>query len=160
MPSPLSKLQKRELSQLSDRAFEAVATAARERGEDPPMDWKARAEFRHAEVAKAVSKAGLRCCSQADYASVKAHFLHLAGRDGEAMTWHMRAQTEPRRQAETVLFREVQAAAAAGITPKYVEAICCTQYRCCIAEASANQLWKLVYTVRNRAAAKRKGHTT
>ena len=41
----------------------------------------------------------------------------------------------------------------AGLPESYAAAICRRQYRCALSEASDKQVWCLVYTVRNRAAA-------
>ena len=155
--APLNHDQKRILSQMSDRAFRFLGAKARGRGEEWPADTtKELAAFRHAEVAKAVNKLGLRCCSQADYGTIKAHFLHLLGEDGRALKAHVHAASQEERQAEVVLWREIMAARDCGITPYYMETICRRQFGCTIVEASPKQKWNLVYTVRNRAAAKRK----
>lgn len=138
MSAPLSHLQKRLLSQLARKAWEL---AEREVGTPE--------EFRHAEVARACGKLGLRCCSQEDYKRVEAHFLDLCGETGAALNAHLRAETEPRRQAEAVLRREL---ARVGLAYGYAEAICRAQNRgAAIAEVSERQIWHLVYTVRNRA---------
>src|SRR4051812_39726153 len=65
--SCLSDTQKRLLSQLSARAYSKQSALARGRGVQPDMSYKAYDEFRHAQVALATGKAGLRCCSQDDY---------------------------------------------------------------------------------------------
>ncbi len=152
----LSNLQKRLLSQLADRAFNRATALARARGEEPETNTAARAKFRHDAVEAAVGKRGLRCCGQADYKTIEAHLLDLCGEPARAMRSHMAAETDTRRRAEWKLFHEIQAAADAGLTVPYVEAICRAQFHCGITEASEKQLWRLVYTVRNRAAAKRK----
>ena len=43
-----------------------------------------------------------------------------------------------------------QALRERGLGESYAAAICRTQYRCSLAEASPRQLWRLVYTIRNR----------
>lgn len=57
-----------------------------------------REAFRHAHVAIATGKLGLRCCSQDDYKRVEAHFLDLLGETGKALNAHLRAETNSRRQ--------------------------------------------------------------
>jgi len=170
LSAPLTNAQKRYLSQLSDRAYArqhggptAIASSpgGEDTGEGGPQTGKAvsptaaRAAFRHAEVARAVHKAGLRCCSQDDYGAVKAHFLHLLGEDGAALRAHVRGQNNEARVAEWKLFDEIKAAGDTGITVRYVEQICRQQFGCTITEASTKQKWSLLYTVRNRAAKKR-----
>ena len=58
----------------------------------------------------------------------------------------------PRRIAEHKLHEEML---KASLHPAYVEKICRNQNKCSVLEASEKQLWRLIYTVRNRAAAKR-----
>lgn len=158
MSAPLSKNQKRYLSQLSDRAWNRQWALALGRGEEWPEDTTAiRTAFRHAEVAKAVQKQGLRCCSQLDYKAVEAHFLHLLGEDGKAMAAHVRSQSEPKRQAEAVLWRELKAAEPLGITRGYIESICRAKFKCSLIELDdPGKLWVLVYDVRRSAAARRR----
>lgn len=138
--APLTPKQKRYLARLARRAWQA---AEREVGSET--------DFRHAEVARACGKLGLRCCTQDDFQRVRAHFLWLLGEDAAAFRAHLRAETEPRRQAEAVLRREC---ARAGLSLGYPAAICVRQYRCALADASPRQLWTLIYTVRNRARAR------
>lgn len=158
MSAPLANSQKRFLSQLSDRAFRFLGAKARGRGEPWPEDITANlAAFRHGEVAKACGKLGLRCCSQDDFALVKAHFLHLLGEDGRALKAHVHGVNNDERIAEWKLMEAIKDAAAVGIDRRYAEAICKRQYGCTIIEASAKQKWNLMFTIKNRARAKRKG---
>jgi hypothetical protein len=156
MSAPLRKLQKRILSQLARRAFNLVSARARGRGEAPDTSAAAMDAWRHNEVAAACGKFGLRCCGQDDYRLVQAHFHHLLGEDGRALNDHVEHLSNGRRQAEAVLWREIQRAASLGITREYVASICSRQNRCSILDASEKQLWHLVFTVRTRAAARRR----
>jgi len=160
MSAPLDKGQKRYLSQLSDRAWARQRAAGILPAEFLPSETlsasAARTKFRHAQVAKACHKHGLRCCSQDDYGAIKAHFLHLLGEDGQAMKAHVHGASNDQRVAEWKLFNEIKAAAGAGITVGYVEAICRRQFGCTITDTTAKQKWALLYTVRNRAAAKKR----
>lgn len=139
--SALTNEQKRRLAGMFRAAWE----------KDPEADGIDADHYRREQVAAAVGKDGLRCCTQLDYARLMAHALHLVGEDGAALEWHLRAETEPKRQAEAVLQREL---GRAGLKLEYASAICRRQYRCEIADASPKQIWGLVYTVRNRGAAK------
>jgi hypothetical protein len=125
----LSKLQKQKLVMVARKAYDAMnpkpltQPSPREgRGNDtvPVLNLKPLTQpspregrgndfdnWRHAEVAKACGKAGLRCCENHDYPIVMAHFLKLAGEDGQALNWLLRAQSDGRRQAEAVLHREI-----------------------------------------------------
>jgi hypothetical protein len=150
MSAPLSNLQKRHLSQMARRALNRAAALARGRGETFAVDEQT---YRREEVIRACGKHGLRCCSQDDYKTIEAHFLDLLGDHGQAFNAQVQAATEKRRQAEAVLVREL---AKAGLHISYANAICQRQFRCTIFDATERQLWNLVYTIRNRAAAKRR----
>jgi hypothetical protein len=147
MPSPLSRHQKRELSQLAARAFALQVLRARKRGESVDTTVAAQEQWRHDEVAKACGKFGLRCCSQDDYLSVKAHFLDLVGQPDLAFNAHVKSMSEPKRQAFAVLMRSLN---EFGLMRGYAEAICRNQFKCPLDSASEKQLWCLVYTIRNR----------
>ena len=149
--SALTNEQKRHLAQLSERAFNRAAAQARGRGETVDTSTKARTAWRHAEVVKACGKLGLCCCSQLDYKAVEAHFLDLLGEHGRAFNAQMRAATEERRQAEAILSN---ACKRAGLHLNYAAAICQNQFKCSLFDASTDQLWKLIFTVRNRAKRK------
>ena len=155
MAAPLSHKQKRYLSQLSHRAYDYLAAEADgstdERLHAELRESEAREQFRHDQVASACGKHGLRCCSQDDYKRVEAHFLDLLGETARAFDAHLRAETEPRRQAEAVLVREC---ARFGLALGYAAAICSRQFRCDLADATTQQVWNLVYTIRNRGAAR------
>jgi hypothetical protein len=172
--SALSKTQKAILAQLARRAFNLAGARARgsavgrvpSPGGAPDLQSALVAltitgtsaafeQWRHEHVALACGKAGLRCCDQQDYKRVEAHFLELLGESGKAMNSLVRAETEPKRQAETVLAREMR---QFGFSAPYVATICRTQFKCDVEDATTGQLWKLVYTIRNRGNAKRRQH--
>jgi hypothetical protein len=150
MSAPLANSQQRHLSQLARRALNLVRSLALGRGEQFEVDEDT---WRREEVIAACGKHGLRCCSQDDYKLVEAHFLDRLGAHGAAFTAQLRAATEKRRQAEAVLCREIK---LAGLHLNYANSICQRQYRCTIFDATEKQLWTLIYTIRNRAAAKRR----
>jgi hypothetical protein len=139
MSAPLSNVQKRYLSQLARRAYAKAGADA---------DTLSADDYRHAEVARASGKLGLRCCSQDDYKIVEAHFLNLLGETGRAMTSLVRHQTNPRRVAEHKL---VQACAEAKVTIGYAASICRSMFKCSLDDATPDQLWKLKFTINNRA---------
>ena len=139
----LTNKQKFILSDLSRQAW-AKALAASGQHED---DFLSADDFRHQEVARAVGKHGLRCCGQMDYKAIEGHFYTLLGAVPAAFNAHVRSATEPRRQAEAVLHENLQ---KFGLPTSYAEAICRRQYKCSLVEASIQQLWRLIYTIRNR----------
>ncbi len=164
MPAALANNQKAYLSQLARQAFEKLRADATRAGRVYPAGhalagWPTDAtlwdpeEFRHAEVAKACHKNGLRCCSQDDYGSVKGHFLALIGREGAAMKAMVQGAGNGKRTAEMVLLRELT---AANLRQGYAEAICRNKYKCTIADATERQVWTLVYDVRRTAAGRKR----
>lgn len=164
--SVLKNHQKRELALLARRAFNL--TGAKARGADlPPKtgtlqgDLERMAmlgtaahfeEWRHAHIAAACGKAGLRCCTQLDYNAVKFHFLKILGEDGKALAADLRHQSEPRRQAEAVL---VAACRKWNIHLNYAARLCEHIHKVKLDDAPVPVLWKMIYTINNRGKAKR-----
>jgi hypothetical protein len=144
--SALTNRQKAYLSRL------AAAAYVRLHGEATARDPRVVEEFRHAQVAAACGKAGLRCCSQTDYKLVEARLLDLNGWHAAAFNAGVSAATEKRRQAEAVLVAECD---KAGLHLAYAESICRNIYKCPLSDASDRQIWNLIYTVRNRSRARR-----
>jgi len=147
MPSNLSKTQKRDLSKLATRAWRLENAKARGRGEKPDTSTAAATAYRHEQVAKAVNKAGLTCCSQADFLPLIAHFEDILGNSGRALNAHMQSQTDSLRRVQWLLNSEI---AKARLTTAYAAKICIDQNKCTLDNASEAQLWRLVYTIRNR----------
>ncbi|GEM_PF-2502272 len=161
MSAPLTKGQKRYLSQLSARACNRQAALARGRGE-VFAEGKyaglavsaAEAQYRHDEVARACGKAGLRCCSQDDYKLVEGHFLELLGHSGAALNAQVRALTETRRVIE---YKITEACREFGFALSYANKICCSQNHGNGLDAvDEKHLWQVFYTVRNRGLARRR----
>ena len=137
---PLSREQKARLSILAREAF-----AKRHPGSLAGMERRI-TEFRHEEA--------IRCCgkrvseaAQRDYLPLKAHFQDLAGNSGAALNTLMRSESEPRRVA---LHKLTQECRARQLSMSYPASICKRQFGCDLPQASAKQLWNLVFTVRNR----------
>ena len=145
MSAPLDNNQKRILSQLCRRAFNRELALARGRGEK--LAALSEETFRHEHVAKACGKTGLRCCSQADYGAVKAHFLDLLGEHGAAFEAVHHGEGNARRVAE---FKLVQACRLAGLTLAYAAKICQTQFKCSLEDATEKQIWCITFTMKNR----------
>jgi len=152
MSAPLTNDQKRILSQLARRAFNLECAKARGRGETPDTSSAAAEAFRHEHVITACRKHGLRCCSQADYGAVKAHFQDLLGESGRAMNTLVHAEGNQRRIAE---YKLVQACQTAGLTLAYAASICRNQYKCSLEDATETQLWNLKFTIDKRGRALR-----
>ena len=157
MSAKLTNDQKRYLSQLSDRAFRFLGAKARGRGEPWPDDTTANlAAFRHAEVAKATGKLGLRCCSQDDYASIKAHFLNLLNEPGKAFTAHVAGANNDHRVWEHKLWKVTQEAEALGWSRHYWTPIFRAKFKTTVLEADTATLRKMFYEITNRIRARRK----
>jgi hypothetical protein len=132
--APLTREQKASLSMLARKAWRRLG-----RGENENA-------WRHAQAIKAV---GRRISEgvQRDFLPLRAHFLDLAGHTGAALDTLLAAESEKHRIA---LFKLGQACSQRGLPLSYPEAICKRQYRCSLAEATAPQIWRLFFTVRNR----------
>lgn len=84
---------------------------------------------------------------QRDWGSLKAAFENELGESGWAMNTLMRDEDNKRRIALHQLGR---ACSERGLPLAYPEAICRRQYRCGLGDATASQLWRLFFTVKNR----------
>jgi hypothetical protein len=142
--SALKSYQRTELAMLARRAWMRCKALARGQGNDLPAEFDA---WRHAEVAKACGKLGLRLCSQDDFCLVKGHFLELCGEHGAAMKAHVLAQDEPRRRG---LWLVRLACQRRGFDVGYAEAICRVQFKCELGAATARQLRFLLFTINSR----------
>jgi hypothetical protein len=136
----LSNTQKARLCQESNRAFAVVHGR-------PPLSTRESDEFRHAQCLAAVGKHGLTKCVQGDYQTLQAWFLELAGQHGAAFEAQLAGGTEPLRVAIAVLERTLR---DRGLPIAYVVPICRQIFKCELHECTANQIWKLVFTVRMR----------
>lgn len=143
---PLSNRQKAVLAQAAARAFKKLSDSGQLGGVD--LD-----TWRRDECERAVGKPGLRECDNGDYLKLLAAFESLAGEDGRAMNALVKEQSESRRRNEFILVREME---RGGFGPAYVETICRSQFKCAVADATADQLLKLAFTIRNRSAARRR----
>lgn len=93
------------------------------------------------------SRISLRDCSQRDLLKLVAHFDDLAGEPGKAVDAHMRDEVKD----SAIALRKLHAECAArGLDISYAAKICLKQYKCALEDASPNQLWRLVFTIRNR----------
>lgn len=160
--APLSAVQKARVAMAASRAWQLEARPhydgdAYERRDPLALSpGEALELWRHEEQAKACGKKHLTACTQADYPALMAHFLRLGGDLVDAGTFEERAALDPRRQAMAKLrdtwgeVRDVIPNAAA-----YAGAIARRQFKAGLDDLTAKQLWSLVYTLRNRASARR-----
>jgi len=161
MSAPLTNDQKRYLSQLASRAFRRQSALARGRGAalaDGAYEGlaasAAEAKFRHAEVAAATGKVGLRCCSQDDYKLAEGHFLELLGQPGAALKAQVKAATETRRLIE---YKITEACREFGFHLSYAAKICASQnHGRGLDDVEEKQLWHIFYTIRNRGNARKR----
>ena len=105
------------------------------------------------QVKLACGKNGLRLCSQLDYKAVERHFQQLLGEDGRAFKADQRWQSEPRRQAESIL---VKACARHGFHLSYADAICRSVHGMSLDDAETPVIWKVIYTVNNRGGKRKR----
>jgi hypothetical protein len=142
MSTPLTHEQKGILCQAARRAFDHQVELGAIGDSADPQDWRREQQI------IATGKESLTSCTQDDFAPLLARFAHLEGKDDVALRWELRAQTHPKRVA---LSKLQEACREAGVDyPGYPETICWTQNKCGIEDATAKQIWRLVFTVRNR----------
>jgi hypothetical protein len=151
--TPLSNLQKREIAIAARRAYDAWSE--REAFELINSELSRTACFeawRRVEQGKATGIQRMTAMTQDHYAPALAHFVALAGDAGRATRVLARGADNDRRIAR---YKLDEALRERGLDPGYAAAICRRQFRRPLAEASAKQLWCLVYTVRSRRHAQR-----
>jgi len=139
----LSNKQKAVLCQLA-------ATAAAHHGITGSRAVEA---WRRDQVRDRFGLASLTLATQEHYADIKSHFEALGGNAGEAFESARKGLDNQRRIARWNLDKALR---EANLALNYAAAICKTQYRTALEDASTKQLWALVYTIRNRASAKRR----
>lgn len=144
----LNNAQKASLARLAREAFAKRPQAVGGADDGISLD-----DWRRREVGKACGKMGLRCCGQEDFNLVKGHFLNLLGQPGAALRSCVRAADEPLRKAHHVLLWTMQ---RYGYERSYAEKICRDKYKCTVGEASANQVWTLVYDVQRNGQHRQK----
>jgi hypothetical protein len=133
--------QKARIAILAKEAFQKTPNAER------PTSNLEFEEWRHEQQFLAVGKESLLDCVQGDYLKIVAHFEDLAGESGRAVKTHMADAVTPRAIA---MLKLETACEERGIKIEYPAKICRVQYKCALEAASPNQLWQLVFTVRNR----------
>lgn len=103
-------------------------------------------EWRHE---AALYAAGVRISEarQEHWAALKTEYQSRAGDEEGAFRTALREGDNKRRVAMHKLTAEL---ARKGLAVGYAAAICRTQYKCPLDEASAGQLWRLFYTIKNR----------
>lgn len=148
----LSNDQKATICQLAHEAWEARADIREPLLECNLATMSKTAIFeawRHVEQGRAVGRQSLtKCTSEGDFLRLCAHFrAMIPGQEQRAARTLVRHAAEPRLVA---MHKLRQACSAAGLELGYAAAICRTQNKCSLDEASGTQLWRLVFTVRNR----------
>lgn len=152
MSAPLANNQKAYLAQLATRAFNMECAKARGRGETVDCGRETMDTWRHAEVAKATGKAGLKCCSQSDYKAVEAHFLEMLGHHARAFNAQVRSATEDRRVIE---YKITEACREFNFAISYADKICRAQNKGLgLEDVDEKHLWQIFYTIRNRGRKK------
>jgi len=144
-PARKGALTKRQLARICALANEAAEAHG-------VTGWREKIAWRHEQQQERFGLASLTAATQEQYADLKGHFEALAGHVAEAYETVRRGLDNQRRVARWNLEKALK---EAGLPIIYAITICKHQYRCGLEDASTKQLWQLVYTVRNRATAKR-----
>ncbi len=148
MSSGLTLFQKRELCSLARRAYHHWAGREEFEIANPELSASACYEaWRHYEQGKACGRQSLRDCSQDDFLLIRAHFHSLLGHGDQAARDLLRSEEEPRIRARYILARELD---QRGLDEAYAATICRCKYKCALGDATARQLWGLVFDVRKR----------
>lgn len=153
MSGPLSKLQKRQIAIAATRAYEAWPEREAFEAINSDLSKTARFEaWRHVEQGKACGVQHMRQMAQEHFAAVLAHFQAIGGHDQAATRTRARGADNGRRIA---LYKVRQELAAKGLSEGYAAAICQAKYKCPLADASREQLWKIFFDLKNRRKAER-----
>ena len=112
--------------------------------------WREVEEWRREQQRQRFGLESLTAATQDQYADLKAHFEAMAGKADRAFKTALRGEGNKRRVAWWNFMKAVK---ESGLGMAYAAAICRTQYRRSLDDATEQQLWNLVYTLRNRAAA-------
>jgi hypothetical protein len=137
----LDKGQKAHLCILAREAFERVFGRA-PHGQHEFDTWRRQQQER------ACGLVSLTDADQRHWPALQACFLDLTGESGRAFAVLMAPDLKAQRVALAALERNCLKMGLAF--PAYPSAICRTQYKCALGEASPKQLWRLTFTVRNR----------
>jgi len=141
---PLDNGQKARLCIMAREAFEKMHGRA-------PASAAELEAWRREQQQKACGLLSLTFADQKDYPALEAHFLDLLGESGKAFMRLLKPELKEQRQALAVLARDCR---ERGLNLGYPSAICRKQYKCTLEEASPKQIWRLVFTIRNRRQAK------
>ena len=146
--APLSIEQKRIVAQHARAAYERWPGRENfERANDGLSKTEIFNSWRHVEQGNAVGIQSLLECTQAHYGRLVAHFQAMLGNTAAATRTLARDADNDRRIAR---YKLDEALRERGLREEYAAAICRRQYRCELADANPQQVWRLVYTIRNR----------
>jgi hypothetical protein len=135
---PLSREQKTALVLIARQAYDA----RKAKGDELPGFDAWRGEQAIAACGSRISEAG-----NADFSAIKARFLSYLP-DARAFVAAVRSETEERRQA---LYKLRQDCQTRGLDfPAYPASIARQQYKRDLEQCTPKQIWRLVFTVRNR----------
>lgn len=98
---------------------------------------------------QSIAACGLRVSEarQRDWAALRVHFECLCGREAKAFRVALRAEDNGHRIAMHKLRGEL---AARGLDEGYAETICRSKFKVALRDASAPQVWTVVYDLRGR----------
>lgn len=145
----LSKRQKADIAILAHKAW--LATPEREvllRENPEYSENEIFTIWRRDKQREAVGCDSLRMVHQDDYLRLLAKFREIMGDTAKATRLHVHAAEDGWRRAWWLLERSCKERGLAF--PAYPGAICRKQYQCSLNEATEKQLFRLMYTVRNR----------
>lgn len=154
--APLSKRQKAALAQMARKAYDVQAGLGLAEGSFD--DWRRAAVWEHLRLS------GFRQMTQRGYGTMAKRFTELAGGKQQPRAARRGPDVDDSRRAWYALKAECAALAeafgGADSAEAYAEAILGRVHKTTPEGATARQVWQTLYTLRNRANAKRrKGDT-
>ena len=154
--SLLTKRQKKEICMLARRAWNALDIPQKRQylnADGGQSDSAAFDLWRHAQQSVAVGRNSITASTNDEYCMLMAHFAMLAGETRNAAFWMARGASDERRR----VCRLIRESCFGSVKwPSYPESICRAQFRCGLKDASTGQLYNILNTIRNRAAAFRR----
>jgi len=151
----LTALQRRRLAVAARRAYDTQA------GLGLVAEGETFDAWRHARVRETTGRGGLRELAQRDYGRMMARFIELAGGSARRGDWRAAAKPAARDDADRARGAlRAECAAQAGAfggaaqAEAYAAALLERIHRRTWQDATARQLWQVLFTVRNRARAK------
>jgi len=157
--APIGPRETRDLAILCRKAWDKLGRPGLVEGGTIAAAFDA---WRHLQILQCCERGGLRQCRLEDYNYIKAHMHRILGATRQADHAQERAQSERRRQAIARLREEYRLATHIASPVAYVHAIARVKFKTTYIETdlTANQLWQLIFSLRNANTRKSRANKT